>query len=457
MRASTVDKQRFVIMGAGTVGFYLSQTLSRDGHYVVVIESDADRASELEEELDATVVHGNGSHIATLTEAQVESCDLFIAVSSNDESNLTASLLAKNLGAPRTVTRIAIADELTMYHTTYEKLFRTDVLMSTQLLASTRILNYILGHNTVEVEYLAQDKIELRRIRLEEDSVLVQTPLKDLDLPGRSLVVAYFSGEELKVPSGEDRAKPGDDALLLGRTEHIDAVEAFVSPRSQKPGKVVIAGCGVTGFMVARALVGKVHRITVIEKNRQRARELAERLQECSILSGDATDESLLQTEGIAEANTFVAATGNDESSLMASLLAKDLGVPEVIALVDRATTTHLWRKLGLVHIVSPRTLVRQRIEGYINRGYNANIVSLSNGSAQVMERQIYPESPTAGVTLAELDPPKGLIVGAVIRGEKVLVPRGPHRLEVGDRVILFVEASEVPLLRLFFPGQEDD
>jgi len=452
-----VEKQRYVIMGAGTVGFYLAQTLSRQGHELVLIESDSERAAEVEDEIDATVVHGSGSHIAVLEEAGVAACDLFMAVSSHDEVNLAASLLAKHLGAPRTVTRVGIADEVTTHHTTYEKLFLTDMLMSTQLLASTRILNYILGHNTVQVEYLAQNKIQLRRIGLEEDSILVTTALKDLELPGGSLVAAYFSGDELKVPSGEDRAQPGDDALLIGRTEVIQEVESFVSPHSQKPGRVVIAGCGVTGFMVANALVGKVHRITIIEKSRARAQELAEKLPRCSILCGDATDESLLEIEGVAEANTFVAATGNDESNLMASLLAKELGVPEVIAMVDRSTTTHLWKKLGLVHIVSPRTLVHRRIEDYINNGYNANIVSLKRGSAQVFQRQIYNESPTAGVSLAELDPPQGLIVGAVIRGEKVFVPRGPDRLEVDDRVIIFVEAKEVPLLRLLFPGREVD
>jgi trk system potassium uptake protein TrkA len=452
-----VEEQRFVVMGAGAVGFYLAQVLSRQGHEVVVIENDPRRAAEVEEEIDATVVVGSGAHFGTLQAAAVDRCDLFMAVSSDDQANLSASLLAKHLGATRAVTRVGLADDVKTHHTTYEKLFRSDLLMSTQLLASTAILNYILGHSTVAVEYLAQNKIQLRRIRLEADSVLVSTQLKDLKLPGDSLVVAFFKGDDLRVPSGQDRARPGEDALILGRSEVIGQVEAFVSPRSQKPGRVVLAGCGVTGLMVAKALLGKVHRIAIIEKDRARAEELSEQLPECSILYGDATDESLLHTLGVGSASTFVAATGNDESSLMASLLAKEMGVPEVIAMVDRSQTTNLWKKLGVVNIVSPRALVHRRIETYISSGFSANIASLQSSSAQVIERQIHPESPTAGATLAEVDPPHGLIVGAVIRGERVFVPRGQHRLEVGDRVILFVEESEVPLLRLFFPGKEEE
>ena len=450
-----MERQRFVIMGAGTVGYYLAQTLSQQGHDVVLIELDPERADEVEEELDARVVRGNGAHFATLTDAGASACDLFMAVSSHDQSNLAASLFAKDLGASRVVARVGDADEVKIHRDTYEKLFRVDMLMSTQLLASTRVLNYILGHSTVAVEHLAQNKIQLRRIRLEEDSILVSTSLKEVEMPGSSRVVAYFGDDGLTVPSGDTRATAGSDVLILARSEVIDEVESFVSPRSQKPAKVVLAGCGATGLMVARALVGKVQRLTIIERDRARAESLAEKLKDCRILHGDATDESLLQTEGIGDADAFVAATGHDESNLMASLLAKELGVADVIAMVERSQTTHLWRKLGLVHIVSPRTLVHERIESYIGAGFNANIASLGRGFIHVMQREIYDESPTAGATFAEMELPRGLLVGAVLRGERVFVPEGQDGLEVGDRVILFVEESEVPLLLLFFPGPE--
>lgn len=450
-----MEKQHFVVMGAGEVGFYLGQTLSRQGHDVVVIESDPGRAAKVEGELDVTVIEGNGAHLPVLESARVDRCDLFMAVSQHDESNLAATLLAKNLGAARAVARVGNAEEVSVYHRTYEALFRADLVVSSELLATTRILNYILGHNTVQVEYLAQDKIQFRRIRLEEDSPLVGNRLKDVAMPAQGLVVAFFRGAELTIAGGDDRAEPGDHALVIGRTEVIDEVESFVNPKPRRAGKVFIAGGGATGATIAHALAGKVGRLKIIEWSRVRAEELAASLPDCSIVLGDATEQDLLETEGVDEASAFVAATGVDETNLMASLLAKELGVPEVIAMVDRAQTTNLWRKLGLVHIVSPRTVMYERIEGYIRSGYNANIVSLKRGSAQVIERVIHGASPTAGVKLVDMQLPKGLRVGAVIRGEKVFVPHGSHRLEIGDRVILFVAESEVSLLTLFFPGQE--
>jgi trk system potassium uptake protein TrkA len=131
------------------------------------------------------------------------------------------------------------------------------------------------------------------------------------------------------------------------------------------------------------------------------------------------------------------------------------LGVPEVIAHVDRTETSHLWRKLGLMHVVSPRRIASERIHEYIASDYSGNILSLHRGRAQVIERRLAPASPAAGVTLAEMKAPRGLIVGAVARGEKVFVPSGKDRLEVGDVVILFVQEQHIPTVQLFFPGVE--
>jgi trk system potassium uptake protein TrkA len=172
-------------------------------------------------------------------------------------------------------------------------------------------------------------------------------------------------------------------------------------------------------------------------------------------LNGDATDASLMRAERVADARVFIALMGNDERNLMANLLAQELGVPQVIALVQRTETSHLWRKLGLMHIVSPRQIASERIKSYIDRGYSANIVSLHNGEAQVLERRLAAASPAAGVTLAEMSPPRGVIVGAVARGNKVFVPRGKDRLEVGDTVILFVAEEHVSTIQLLFPGRE--
>ena len=329
------------------------------------------------------------------------------------------------------------------------------MLLSTQLLAATRILNHILGHNTLAVEYLAKGKVQLRKIHLEGHSAFTRQPLRGVQMPKGSLVVAFFRDDQLIVPSGDDQAQPGDDALILCKSEVTHRVERMINPRFEKLGEVVIAGGGSTSFTVAQALRGQVEKVRIIEIDRQRAEQLAAQFPDFEVLHGDATENSLLRAERVADARAFVALTGQDERNLMASLLARELDVETVIALVQRSESIPLWRKLGLVQVVSPRRIASERIHEYVSSGFSANIVSLQRGKAQVLERRLAAASPAAGVSLAEMSPPRGLIVGAVARGDRVFVPRGSDRLEVGDVVILFVQEEHIPTVNLLFPGRE--
>jgi trk/ktr system potassium uptake protein len=247
----------------------------------------------------------------------------------------------------------------------------------------------------------------------------------------------------------------GDDALILCKSEEIDRVERMVSLRARDRGTAVIVGGGNTGYTVAQALASHVKRVKIIERDRRRCETLAASLPDFEVIHGDANDMSLLRAERVADARSFVALTGNDERNLMASLIAQELGVPTVIALVQRTETSQLWHKLGPMHIVSPRRIAAERIQSYINSGYSQNVVSLRGGEAQVLERTLAPASPAAGCSLAEIRPPRGIIVGAVVRGERVFVPRGPDRLEVGDVVILFVQEEHLSTVQLLFPGRE--
>lgn len=447
--------RHYVVMGAGEVGFHLARTLSAEGHNVVVIETDPGKRERIEEGLDVGFVMGDGAHLPTLEAARVGDCDLFLAVSSSDEANLTASALAKRLGARRSVVRVGIAEDVTQYRQVYEDVFRVDLLLSTELLATTQILNHVLGHNTVAVEYLAGGAVQLRKIQIEQGSVLTRQPLSEIKLPRGSLVVAFFRGEEPIIPSGEDRAEAGDHALIIGLSAVISQVERKLSARQRTLGSVVIGGGGSTAQIVAKALEQQAERVKIIERDRQRAEELADRLPRVEILHGDVTDISLLRAENVAEARSFIALSGNDESNLMACLIAQELGVPQELALVQRAETSRLWSRIGLQQVFSPRALANERIHDYIERDYKADIVSLSRGQAVVLERTLVEGGPTTGVTLAQINPPRGLRVGAVVRGEKAFVPRGRDRLEAGDKVILFVRAEELSTVRLLFPGNE--
>ncbi|MDX1630821.1 MAG: Trk system potassium transporter TrkA [Thermoanaerobaculia bacterium] len=447
-------KRRYVVIGAGEVGFHLARLLSEAGHEVVVIEKDAERREAIEEELDVAVVPGNGAHLPVLRRAEVGKATLVLAVTSSDEANMAASLLSKRLGARRTVVRVRVAEDVTSYRREYEESFDVDMLLSTQLLTTVRILNHIRGHNTVGVEYLAGGKVQLRKFVLPSGSPLTRRSLQEIEFPEGCLVVGFLREDEVTIPGGDDRAEPGDEALILALTDVMPGIERLVSGRAELLGSVVIAGGGETGATVAKALLDWGMEVKILERDRERARELARMFPDYQILHGDATELAFLKSERIGRAQTFIATAGQDERNLMASLLAQELGVRQVVALVERGETVRLWKRLGLMDVVSPRALAYERIEEYIESGYSPTIVSLEEG-AVVLERKLAPASPAAGVTLAEINPPRGMIVGVVVRGDKVFVPRGEDRLEVGDVVILFVRREELDTVRLLFPGRD--
>jgi trk system potassium uptake protein TrkA len=450
-----MSKKRFTIMGAGEVGRHLARTLSAEGHQVTLIDPDPEKRRIVDEQLDVGFVLGNGAHIPILEAARVGESELFVASSSSDEANLAASLLAKRLGVARSVVRVKTSEDVTKYGRVYESAFGADLLLSTQLLTTTQILNLVLGYNTLEVEYLAGGDLQVRRTHVEERSALHTTRLADLSLPKGSLVLAFISRNELIVPTGSDHAEPGSDALILGTSEVIDEVERRVSGHAKRVGQVVIAGGGETGQAVAAGMAGQVRTIRIIESNRARAEELAARFPHYEIVLGDATDGSFLKSEGVANARAFIALTGHDQSNLMACLLAQELGVRQITALVQTSDTSSLWRKVGLVDVVSPRTLAAERIQSYVDSDYEPHIVSFANGAAQFMQRRVEIQSLAAGARLADIEVPRGLIIAAVVRGGQVSVPRGDYRLEVGDEVIVFVAKPEVSMAQLVFPGPE--
>lgn len=457
-RAKTEATRRYVVMGAGEVGRHLALTLSSAGHAVTIIDQSDAKRQLVEEQLDVGFIHGNGSHVRTLEAADVARCDLFVAASSSDEANLAAALLAKRAGAPRTVVRLSTSEDITFHGTTYEQVFQADLLLSTQLLATTRILNHVLGYNTLEVEYLAHGELQLRKTHIEPGSILLEGPLASVRLPKQSLVLAFMSstGERrLVVPTGDDRARPGDDALIFARSSVIDEVERRISAHSKPLGLIVVAGGGQTARSVVGALRHRTRRIKWIEMDRKRAEELAAEFPTVEIVHGDATDPSTLAAEGVADAHSFIALTGHDESNLMACLLAQELGVKNITALVERSETSTLWHKVGLLDIVSPRVVAAERIREYIDNDYQASIGTLDNAEARFVRRRVQAASPAAGARLADIMVPQGLIVAAILRGDEALVPGGDDRIEVGDEVILFVHRSELALVQLAFPGSE--
>lgn len=443
-------------MGAGEVGSFLARRLSSEGHSVTVIDEDIDKQQLVEERLDVAFVLGNGSEVPALAAADVAHCELFVAASSSDSANLAASLLAKTLGAKRTVVRVHTSEDITRFGRVYERAFQADLLLSTQLLTTTLILNRVLGYNTLDIEYLAAGALQVRRIALADESVLARRPLAEAGIPRDSLVLAFVSEGAVRVPRGTDSARPGEDALVIGTPEALDKLEKRVHRAPRRRGFTVIAGGGDTARSVIAGLEKQTPRIKVFEQDRSQAERLAAQFPDVNVVHGDATDTSLLSSEGIREATSFLALTGHDETNLMACLIARELGVPQLTALVQKSETSDLWSRIESLDIVSPRTVAAERIGQYIESGYEPHVVLFEGGAAQYVQRRVYGVSPVVGATLEEVQAPAGILVAGILRDGKAMIPRGDAGLREGDIAILFVRREELDVVQLLFPDPDE-
>jgi trk system potassium uptake protein TrkA len=434
-----------VVVGAGEVGYHLARLLSGKDHDVVVVDTNRERLTRIEEQIDVTTLMGDGSHLDVLQRAEVEACDLVLAVSNRDEVNLVTSRLAKGLGASRSVVRTSDLEAIVSRRGFYASLFDVDFILSTQLLTTSRIVEIVRQHHNQVIEEFLGGQVQLRRVMVAGTSPAAGRIVSDLGLPAQSLVVALFRDEEVAVPRGDTAIRAGDQLLVAASSSRMPEVEQRFSQTPEDMGTVVVAGGGATAVAVCRALLNYPVRLKVIDRDKSRCQELAQILPQAIILLGSATETALLKEEHVDQADRFLALTGDDETNVVASLLARDLGVPRVVTLVHRPDMLALCQRMGLGATLSPRLIAAERIIEYIDSGFNSNIATLADGKAEVFERVVRPGSQVAGRTLAEVELPQGALVVSVQRGDEIWVPHGGDVIEAGDLLVLFSSRAALP------------
>jgi trk system potassium uptake protein TrkA len=258
----------------------------------------------------------------------------------------------------------------------------------------------------------------------------------------RALVVAIARGSQTIIPSGGTRIEAGDQTFIMGEASHMTDVLTLAGYDRFDLRRVVIAGGSREAWFLARLL--EEHRIecTILESDRARAVDLAERLTRSLVLHGDATDLELLEMEGIGDADGFVAYTGSDETNLLSCLLAKSLGTRKVISLIDRFDYVPLVARVGVDAAVSPRVAAVNAIMSYVRRGSVLAVATLKGTRAEGIEFDVSARFPFVGQPLARVRFPSGSLVGAIVRGGQVIIPHGADTIRVGDRVIMFVLAE---------------
>ncbi len=434
-----------IIIGGGDVGTELALNLLVKKHKIVIVDKDIKRVEELAQQLDALIIHGNGANINLLQKAKIKSAKILIAVTENDETNIIACMIAKTFNVPFTVARVrnpesAGAIDIDTRGLT-QKQVGIDLIISPEKAVSQEIAKMIHFPESEEVEHFAKGHVKLAKVQVTEHTEFVGRKVKDLSLPeGCGLVGHIPQNEELMLPDAGRRIQPGDSIYLMGSIRGMREVSRRLYREETRVNRVVILGGGMIGYSLASELEKtRQHSfiLKIIEKDVERSNELNRILGKTIVLQGDGTELSYYNEEELSETDVLVAVTGDDRTNIVASILGQKLGVPKVISEVRSIRYNPIYKAAGVINTINPHLITASQI---IRFTYAEDVVSFSllRSPGEVMERVLRSESKIIGKTISGAHFPRGMIVGVILREEKVFIPNLNTVLQPDDHLVIF-------------------
>jgi trk system potassium uptake protein len=449
---------KIVILGAGQVGGSVAESLVSEQNDITVVDLDPQRLRTLQERLDLRTVVGSGAHPSVLSEAGIEDADLLVAVTQSDETNLVACRIAARMfNVPRRIARVRATDYLANERVLGEDGFDVDLSICPEQVLTDYIVKLVEFPEALQVLDFAGGRVSLVAVRAFSGGPLVGHPLKDLrrHLSGvDTRIVAIFRGDRSIVPDGDTVIEAGDEVFCLAAAEHIREVMRELRRMDRPVKRVMIAGGGNIGLRLALALEDR-YSVRVIEHNKRRCELLAARLGEALVLNGDTTDEELLEEENIAEMDLFVAVTNDDENNIMSSLLAKRMGARRVVSLINRRSYVDLLQSGQIDIAISPAQATIGTLLAHVRRGDVVAVHSLRRGAAEALEAVVHGDRESCKLTdrrIGEIELPPGTTIGAVVRGDQVLMAHRDTVIRAEDHVIVFVaDKKNLPRVERMF------
>jgi len=445
---------RIVIAGGGQVGSSLARALATN-HEVFVIDHDPEVA-DLFQSMDVEFLVGSGTSEEVLARAGVEQADFFVAATGLDEVNIVACALASRLGHPQTICLVSRAEFLGTSETGGGLAafgIKRVVWPEAQLAADIERIVTVPG--AIDAEVFAGGVVRLLEYRLDEGSPLTAGSLGGLHLPRGSLIVAVKREGRMFVPRGTTRLEAGDKVVVMGTPDAMHAVETLLHPaRAGGRLQVTIIGGGDVGLQLAERLeqIPSVD-IRILERESDRGAMLAAKLGRTLVLNGDGTDLEFLESENVGRSDVLVSVIDNDERNLLASLLARQLGVPKVITRVGRPANLRLFERVGIDVAISARGAAVASILHQITGGASSLLAVIEHGQARVFELTV---SPSFGSRqLKDVGTSEDAIIAAILRGTRAIVPRGDDVIQAGDRILIFSTQDAADRVRQFFTREE--
>ncbi|MVW71443.1 Trk system potassium transporter TrkA [Bordetella sp. 15P40C-2] len=443
---------KILIMGAGRVGTSVAENLVSEQNDITVIDTNVDQLRYLQERLDLRVVHGDGTQVAVLEAAGAADTDLFVACSASDSANMVSCKITRQLfNVPRRIARIRIPDFEDHPELMGDEGFCIDALISPERSVTAYLHSLIEFPEALQVVEFADGRISVVTVRVGHGSAMAHHPIAQLrdvwpDVSAR-VVDVVRDGRPLQADRGTVIA-PGDEVVLVVDSRHARRAIRQLREAEKSVHRVMIAGGGNIGLRLARQLAKENYSVRIIEHDLKRCEYLvAELPHNVLVLHGSGTDEELLERENIGDMDTWLALTSDDEDNIMSSLLAKRLGARKVIALINRPAYGELMQGSHIDIAVSPAQATMSELLRHVRRGDIVVAHRLRQGVAEAIEAVAHGDrssSKVVGRTVGSIRLPKGASIGALARGDEIIMPDDDTIIQTDDHVIVFVPSRQM-------------
>ncbi len=430
-----------IVVGGGEVGFHLAERLSEETEDVVLIDSCAERAEDVGNRLDIMTVVGNGASLSVLEKAGIRKAKMVLAVTSIDEVNLIVSLAARRLGVEYVAARISSPDYYQRSSVLSGEALGIDLMINPERECARETLELLQSEVATDVASFADERVRMIGLKVREGARIAGKSLRQLaaELPEHHYATAAIQrGEQTLLPRGDDTIEAGDHIYLLTPQDELGDIPQLTGYEPFKLQRVMIAGGSEEGLQIATLLEQTGVDVTMIERDRKRCLELAEALPKALVLNGDATDLELLEMEGVAGMDALVASTGNDDTNLLISLLAKTVGARKVVTLIDDFSYLQLIPRLEIDASVSPRLSTVNAILRDVRGERITSVATLKGIDAETIEFVVAEGSKIICKRLDEIHFPPGGRLGILVRGEEVIVPQADTEVRAGDHAVMF-------------------
>ena len=436
---------KIIILGAGQVGATLAENLANEQHDVTVIDTDAAMLEYLQERMDIRTVQGHASHPNVLRRAGADDADMLIAVTESDETNMVACKVAYTLfNTPTKIARVRAAEYLREESLFGPQGLAIDMHISPEQLVTDYIRRLIEYPGALQVVDFADGRVQLVGVRAYYGGPLVSRQLRELPehLPGIDARVAaiYRRGRPI-IPEGDTIIEAEDEVFFVAAKAHIPKMIAELRKLDQPVRRIILAGGGRIGLRLARVLEDRIE-VKIVESVRERARYLSEELGNTVVLHGDAADEGLLREENVEDCDVFCAITNDDEANILSAMPAKRLGARKALCLINRQSYVELVEGSQIDIAISPQQSTVSALLAHVRRGDVVKVHSLRRGAAEAIEAIAHGDrfnSEVVGRRLEEIKLPPGTTIGAIVRGDEVIIAHHDTVIEAEDHVILFL------------------